>query len=152
MGPASRGAAAACATAAAYLGIVIATTPALGPLDAAAAALGANWPLMAGTGAAVGIQFYSSSRARAAGCSTRLGAGGNTGGAAAASFFSFFSLVPLGCCGWWLYALSLLPGLLGAGASAALIEYSVPLAYGAMAVALGMAGASLWRLRTRVPA
>ena len=60
-----------------------------------------------------------------------------TGSTAATSFFSFFSLVPLGCCGWWLYALSLLPSVFGTGVSAVLIEYSQPLAYLGLVVIFG---------------
>lgn len=143
--PAGAGAAAV----AAYLGVVVATTPALAPADAAWAALQINPAVIAGTGAGVALQVHLSGVARRAGCARRRHAGGSAGGAAATSFFSFFSLVPLGCCGWWLYALSLLPGVLGAGASAALIEHSALLAYLGLAAVFGMCAASALRLRAR---
>jgi len=45
--------------------------------------------------------------------------------------------VPLGCCGWWLYVLSLLPSVVGTGVSAVLIEYSQALAYLGLAIIFG---------------
>jgi len=56
----------------------------------------------------------------------------NTGtgfGTALSSFFSFFSLVPLGCCGSWLFILSYLPLVFGNGVSVFMIEYSNILSY-----------------------
>jgi hypothetical protein len=72
---------------------------------------------------------------------------GNSGSIATTSFFSFFSLVPLGCCGWWLYALSLLPGIVGTGVSAVLIEYSQVLSYVGLAVIFGFAGLTAYKLK-----
>ncbi len=72
---------------------------------------------------------------------------GNSGSAAATSFFSFFSLVPLGCCGWWLYVLSLLPSVAGVGVSAVLIEYSQALAYLGLAIIFGFNGLTAYKLR-----
>ena len=46
-------------------------------------------------------------------------------------------IVPLGCCGWWLYVLSFLPSIFGVGVSAVLIEYSQPLAYVGLAIIFG---------------
>jgi hypothetical protein len=54
---------------------------------------------------------------------------GNGLGAALSSFFSFFSLVPLGCCGSWLFVLSYLPLVFGSGASVFMIKYSNLLSY-----------------------
>ena len=62
-------------------------------------------------------------------------------------FSRFFSLVPLGCCGWWLYALSLLPGILGTGATAVLIQYSQVLAYLGLVVIFGFAGLTAYKLK-----
>jgi len=73
--------------------------------------------------------------------------GGNSSSTAATSFFSFFSLVPLGCCGWWLYALSLLPGIVGTGVSAVLIEYSQVLAYVGLAIIFGFVGLTAIKLK-----
>jgi len=54
---------------------------------------------------------------------------GNGLGAALSSFFSFFSLVPLGCCGSWLFILSYLPLVFGNGVSVFMINYSSILSY-----------------------
>lgn len=134
-----------------YLTVVVVTTPALDPAAAIYAALGMNSVVIFGMGVGVGLQFYISGRARESGChiSPKGALGGNSGGAAATSFFSFFSLVPLGCCGWWLYALSLLPGILGTGATAILIEHSHTLAYALLVVIFGQVGVAAYRLRRR---
>ena len=147
--PAWQGIVAGAAVVSVYLGVVVATTPALDPAPAISAALQLNHIVIAGMGVGVGLQVYISGRARAAGCriGSRKTLGGNSGGAAATSFFSFFSLVPLGCCGWWLYALSLLPGVLGTGATAVLIEHSQTLAYALLAVVFGHVGVAAYRLR-----
>ena len=73
--------------------------------------------------------------------------GGNASSTAATSFFSFFSLVPLGCCGWWLYVLSLLPSVTGVGVSAVLIEYSQGLAYMGLAIIFGFNALTTYKLR-----
>jgi hypothetical protein len=54
---------------------------------------------------------------------------GNGFGTAVSSFFSFFSLVPLGCCGSWLFILSYLPLVFGNGVSVFMIKYSNILSY-----------------------
>lgn len=133
------------ASIAVYLLVVVVTTPALEPYQAVSAAVQINPVIIFGMGAAIGIQVLISGYARRAGCVVKS-FGRGSGGAGAASFFSFFSLVPLGCCGWWLYALSLLPGVLGTGVSAALIEYSVPLAYAGLAAVFGLNTVSAYRL------
>jgi hypothetical protein len=76
--------------------------------------------------------------------------GGNVGSTATTSFFSFFSLVPLGCCGWWLYALSLLPGIIGTGASSVLIEHSQVLAYVGLFIIFGFVGLSALKLKREI--
>lgn len=133
-----------------YLGVVVATTPALAPIDAVSAALQTNSIVIGGIGAGVGLQMYLSSYAKNVGCRLtvkRKTFGGNSGGTAFTSFLSFFSLVPLGCCGWWLYALSFLPSIFGTGISAILIEYSQPLAYLGLAVIFGFAGLTAYKLQ-----
>ena len=133
-----------------YLGVVVATTPALAPIDAVSAALQLNSIIIGGMGIGVGLQMYLSSYAKSFGCRLavkRKTFGGNSGSTAFTSFLSFFSLVPLGCCGWWLYALSLLPSIFGTGVSAVLIEYSQPLSYLGLVVIFGFAGVTAYKLR-----
>ena len=123
-----------------YLTVVVVTTPAL-PADAAiSAAFQLNAIVIVGMGIGVGLQIYLSEISKRYGCRLNVkkkAFGGNSGSTAATSFFSFFSLVPLGCCGWWLYALSLLPSVFGTGVSAVLIEYSQGLAYLGLAIIFG---------------
>ena len=130
-----------------YLAVVILTTPALPPDAAVRAAFEINAIVILGMGAGIGVQVWIAEKRRALGCAVgkkRLGSGSS---AAATSFFSFFALVPLGCCGWWLYALSLLPSIVGAGASAVLIEHSQALAYLGLAVIFAFNAIGALRLR-----
>ena len=125
-----------------YLGIVVITTPALEPVDAISAAFQLNSIVILGMGIGIGLQVFLSEKSKSLGCKLdvkKKAFTGNTGSTAATSFFSFFSLVPLGCCGWWLYALSLLPGILGTGVSAVLIEYSQTLSYVGLVIIFGFA-------------
>lgn len=123
-----------------YLTVVVVTTPAL-PADAAiSAAFQINSIVIIGMGIGIGMQIYLSEQSKRLGCRLdvkKKAFGGNASSTAATSFFSFFSLVPLGCCGWWLYVLSLLPSVLGTGVSAVLIEYSQALAYLGLAIIFG---------------
>jgi hypothetical protein len=151
----AKGAAAGAATLAAYLIVVIATTPNLPASAAVRAAFDINAIVIAGTAGAAGSQVYFASYAKALGCplgrrKAMFGAG--SGSTAAGSFFSFFSLVPLGCCGSWLLVLSFLPSVVGSSLSVALIEYSQPLSYAALAVVLGFAGISGLQLKRRLGA
>src|SRR3970040_2951818 len=133
-----------------YLGVVIVTTPALAPFDAVSAAFQINSFIILGMGIGVGLQMYLSSYSKKLGCRLSIkkkAFGGNTSGTAFTSFLSFFSLVPLGCCGWWLYALSLLPSIFGTGISAVLIEYSQPLSYLGLVIIFGFAGLTAYKLR-----
>ena len=131
-----------------YLSVVVFTTPALLPLDAINAALQLNSIVIFGMGIGICLQVFISEKSKKLGCSLKKKSfGGNAGSTATTSFFSFFSLVPLGCCGWWLYALSLLPGIVGTGVSSILIEYSQPLAYGGLFIIFGFAGISALKLR-----
>ena len=137
-------------TVAVYLSVVVITTPALEPQDAISAAFQLNSIVIIGMGVGIGLQVFLSEKSRTLGCNLdvkKKAFGGNTGSAAATSFFSFFSLVPLGCCGWWLYALSLLPGIVGTGVSAVLIEYSQVLAYLGLMVIFGFAGLTAYKLK-----
>ena len=133
-----------------YLSVVVATTPALAPLDAINAAFQINSIVIFGMGIGIGLQVFLSEKSKQLGCKLdvkKKAFSGNSGSTAATSFFSFFSLVPLGCCGWWLYALSLLPGIVGTGVSAVLIEYSQALAYAGLAIIFGFAGLTAFKLK-----
>jgi len=131
-----------------YLVVVI-TTPALGPSDAINAAFQLNSPIIIGMGVGVGLQIFLSAHAKTLGCRLSVkkkAFGGNSSSTAATSFFSFFSLVPLGCCGWWLYVLSFLPSIFGTGVSAILIEYSQSLAYLGLAIIFGFSALTAHKL------
>ena len=150
MSPISKGIIIGIITVIIYLGVVVITTPALAPLDAVSVALQINYVIIPGMGIGVGLQMYLSSYSKSLGCrlSIRKKAfGGNAGGTALTSFLSFFSLVPLGCCGWWLYALSLLPSVVGTGVSAILIEYNQPLSYLGLTVIFGFSERIAYKLR-----
>jgi hypothetical protein len=150
MKPTSKAALVGIITVAVYLSVVVLTTPALEPLDAISAAFQLNAIVIIGMGIGIGLQVFLSEKSKLLGCKLSVkkkAFGGNTGSTAATSFFSFFSLVPLGCCGWWLYALSLLPGIVGTGVSAVLIEYSQVLAYVGLAIIFGFAGLTAYKLK-----
>jgi len=124
----------------AYLTVVVVTTPALPPDAAISAAFEINSIVIIGMGVGIGLQMYLTGKSKMLGCKLNVrkkAFGGNAGSTAATSFFSFFSLVPLGCCGWWLYVLSLLPSVIGTGVTAVLIEYSQTLAYLGLAIIFG---------------
>ena len=133
-----------------YLAVVVATTPALEPAAAISAAFQLNSIVIFGMGIGIGLQVFLSEKSKQLGCKLdvkKKAFGGNSSSTAATSFFSFFSLVPLGCCGWWLYALSLLPSIVGTGISAILIEYSQVLAYIGLAIIFGFAGLTAYKLK-----
>ncbi len=133
-----------------YLTVVVATTPALEPLAAISAAFQLNSIVIIGMGIGIDLQVFLSEKSKFLGCKLnvkRKAFGGNSGSTAATSFFSFFSLVPLGCCGWWLYALSLLPSVVGTGVSAVLIEYSQVLAYVGLVIIFGFTGLTALKLK-----
>lgn len=137
-------------TVAVYLSVVVITTPVLEPLDAISAAFQLNAIVIIGMGIGIGLQVFLSEKSKTLGCKLNVkkkAFGGNAGSTTATSFFSFFSLVPLGCCGWWLYALSLLPGIVGTGVSAVLIEYSQVLAYLGLVIIFGFVGLTAYKLK-----
>lgn len=136
-----------------YLSVVVITTPALEPLAAISAAFQLNSIVIIGMGIGIGLQVFLSEKSKQLGCKLNVkkkALSGNSGSVATTSFFSFFSLVPLGCCGWWLYALSLLPGIVGTGVSAVLIEYSQVLSYVGLAVIFGFAGLTAYKLKIEI--
>ena len=133
-----------------YLSVVVITTPALEAIDAISAAFQLNSIVIVGMGVGVGLQIFLSEKSKVLGCKLNVkkkAFGGNSSSTAATSFFSFFSLVPLGCCGWWLYALSLLPSVVGTGVSTVLIEHSQTLAYLGLAIIFGFNGLTYYKLR-----
>jgi len=110
-----------------YMSTVVFTTPNLPPLDSIRIATRLNWWIIAGASVGVGTQVFLITYAKEKGCDLRrrkplTGATGIF--SASASFLSFLALIPVGCCGIWLYVLSFLPGIVGVGASAVLIEGS----------------------------
>jgi len=123
-----------------YVVVVVLTSPSLVPLAAIRIGFEVNSNVMLGVSLGTGVQVFLSSYSRLMGC--RLGTGRGfvsaaSGGTAFSSFLSFFSLVPLGCCGTWLYIVSFLPSIVGGALSASIIQYSRPLSYVGLALVWG---------------
>jgi len=136
-----------------YLLVVVITTPALEPQAAISAAFQINSIVIFGMGIGIGLQVFLSEKSKLLGCKLKVkkkALSGNSGSVVTTSFFSFFSLVPLGCCGWWLYVLSLLPSVAGVGVSAVLIEYSQVLAYVGLGIIFGFAGLTAFKLKKEI--
>jgi len=135
----------------AYIIIVIVTTPQLPASFAIKAAFSINPLIIYGTAIGVGANTFISSYSKGIGCRVdkkRKGMlGVSSGSTALSAFFSFFSLVPLGCCGSWLLVLSYLPTVFGSGLSVSLIQYSKSLSYIGLIIVLGFAGISAFKLR-----
>lgn len=123
--PAIYGALAGLATFGAYLLTVILTTPNLGPLVSVATTLRFMPYVVAAISSGIGLQVFLLKYSKQLGCPIRSRAhiGSGLSGSILSSFVSFFSLVQVGCCGFWIYVLTLLPGIIGAGIGFALIEY-----------------------------
>jgi hypothetical protein len=158
-------------TAIIYLAVVVITTPNLPPSMAIGTAIKVNGIIIIGLAIGVGIQVFSSTYSKGLGgrlderrrykqqhkgiwrvfrISGRTGSSGSGGGTIMSSFLSFFSLVPLGCCGSWLFILSMLPSVFGGTVSVILIEYSTLLSYVGLVIVLGFAGLSILRLRKKL--
>jgi hypothetical protein len=136
-----------------YLFVVIITTPNLPVLTALNAAIKINGIIIFGLAIAVGAQVYVSNYGKSLGCSIankRKGIVGSSGGTALSSFFSFFSLVPLGCCGSWLLILSLLPSVFGNTLSVILIQYSKPLSYLGLFIVIGYTAFTAIKLKRKL--
>ncbi len=134
----------------AYLTIVVVTTPNLPAATAITTAFTINPMIIVGVATGVGAQVVMTSYSKTLGCSLRGRKGlmsAGSGGTAFSSFLSFFSLVPLGCCGSWLLILSLLPSVFGTTLSGALIQYSIPFSYAGLAIVVGFTGLTAIRLR-----
>jgi len=138
----------------AYIIIVIVTTPQLLASFAIKAAFSINPLIIYGTAVGVGVNTFISSYSKGLGCRVdkkRKGILGiSSGSMALSAFFSFFSLVPLGCCGSWLLVLSYLPAIFGSALSVSLIQYSKPLSYIGLIIVLGFAGISAFKLRSEL--
>ena len=149
MNPIKKGIIAGVITIIVYLTVVVVTTPAL-PADAAiSAAFQLNSIVIVGMGIGIGLQVFLSGQSKRLGCRLSMkkkAFGGNSSATAATSFFSFFSLVPLGCCGWWLYVISFLPSVFGVGVSTVLIEYSQTLAYIGLGIIFGFNALTAFKL------
>jgi hypothetical protein len=134
-----------------YLAVVVITTPSLPATAAINAVFKINSIVIFGLAAGIGTQVFISTYTKGLGCSLDkkkkgiLGTG--SGSTALSSFFSFFSLVPLGCCGSWLLVLSMLPSIFGSTLSVILIEYSKLLSYIGLAIVFGFAGLSALKLK-----
>jgi hypothetical protein len=135
-----------------YLAVVVITTPSLPPIVAINAVFKINSVIIFGLAVGIGGQVFLSSYSKGLGCTIDkkkkgiFGAGsGST--TALSSFFSFFSLVPLGCCGSWLLILSMLPSIFGSTLSVILIEYSKLLSYIGLAIVFGFASLSALKLK-----
>jgi hypothetical protein len=134
-----------------YLAVVVITTPSIPATAAINAAFKINSIVIFGLAAGIGTQVFISTYTKGLGCSLDkkkkgiLGTG--SGSTALSSFFSFFSLVPLGCCGSWLLVLSMLPSIFGSTLSVILIEYSKLLSYIGLAIVFGFAGLSALNLK-----
>ncbi|WP_179946328.1 hypothetical protein [Candidatus Nitrosocosmicus hydrocola] len=159
-----------------YLLVVILTTPNLSPANATFAALKTNSVIIIGLGIGMGTQIFISSYRKSLGCEIKSNSKRHTDNrkrrfynlitgrnlldksrattesttAVLSSFFSFFSLVPLGCCGSWLLILSMLPSIFGTTVSIALIEYSKILSYLSLVIVFGFSFISAYKLRTRI--
>ena len=134
-----------------YLVVIIITTPSLPPIAAINAAFKINSIIIFGLAAGIGTQVFISTYTKGLGCSLDkkkkgiLGTG--SGSTALSSFFSFFSLVPLGCCGSWLLILSMLPSIFGSTLSVVLIEHSKLLSYIGLAIVFGFTSLSALKLK-----
>jgi hypothetical protein len=134
-----------------YLAVVVITTPNLPAIAAINAAFKINSIVIFGLAAGIGVQVFISTYTKGLGCSLDKKKKGilstGSGSTALSSFFSFFSLVPLGCCGSWLLVLSMLPSIFGSTLSVILIEYSKLLSYIGLAIVFGFAGLSALKLK-----
>jgi hypothetical protein len=138
----------------AYIIVVVVTSPELPAPFAVNAAFSINPLIIYGTAFGVGVNTFISSYSKGMGCRAdkrRKGiVGVSSGSTALSAFFSFFSLVPLGCCGSWLLILSYLPTIFGSALSVSLIQYSKPLSYMGLIIVLGFAGISAFKLRSEL--
>src|SRR5437899_5730682 len=138
----------------AYIIVVIVTTPQLPASFAVNASLSINPIIIYGTAFGVGANVFISSYSKGMGCRVDKKGKGivgvSTGSTALSAFFSFFSLVPLGCCGSWLLVLSYLPTIFGSALSGSLIHDSKPLSYIGLIIVLSFPIMSAFKLRSEL--
>ena len=137
----------------AYLFVVVITTPNLPALSVLNVAIKVNGIIIFGLALAVGSQIYLLNYGKSLGCGIvkkRKGILGSSIGTSLSSFFSFFSLVPLGCCGIWLLILSLLPSVFGSAFSVSLIQYSKPLSYLGLFIVIGYTTFTAFKLKSEL--
>lgn len=128
-----------------YSLVVIATTPNLTPVQAISTTIASNGLFVFALSTAMGVQIALTSYAKRLPCPrTKANAAAGTS-MSLSSFFSFFSLVHVGCCGTWLYILSLMPGVIGVGASGFLIQHSNALSIAGL---LGVLASTAYTSRT----
>lgn len=119
-----------------YLSAVILTTPALPPQASVYIALSTNGSLIVPLVVALGVQTALSAYAKHVRChirKARVSVGTGISGTLLSGIFSFFALVPVGCCGLIFYWISLLPSIVGLGATVFMLEYSNILAISGLA-------------------
>jgi hypothetical protein len=113
------------AAAALYLLVIILTSPNVPPIYAVRAALRTNHLFMLALSLGYGTFIYTNEELKARGCSIKRvrSAGLGTGASGFGALLSYLSLTNFGCCGFWLYVMSLLPSFVGVGAATLLIDY-----------------------------
>lgn len=127
-----KGISASLSTFAIYIVTVIVTTPNFPPHVSTMIAINVLGPFIATLSAMIGINMFLSAYARSLGCTLKIKKGTSVGNATASvfsAFSSFFTLIPLGCCTFWLYVLQLLPSFLGIGFTGLMAEQNIMLAY-----------------------
>jgi len=114
-----------------YLVVVVLTTPNLRPTQSVELALVLNWWVVGGVSVGTGTQVFLVTYAKERACPIRHSSstvGTSSFLSGVSSFLSFLSLIPVGCCGTWLYLVSFLPGVIGTEFSGFLVANSYPLA------------------------
>lgn len=138
------GAAAATATVVLYLGVVILATPTFDALVTVELALQRNGLVMGlvalGTGALTSLALAARDR----GCEVQGADTAGASGGAFGVFASLFALSSVGCCGLFVFWMSL---VFGAGAATALVQWSGPLTAVGLLVMAASIGVLVHRLR-----
>ncbi|MBI3116550.1 MAG: hypothetical protein HYZ12_04340 [Thaumarchaeota archaeon] len=121
-----------------YLAVLVITTPNLPPLSAVMVGSVLNWWVILGITVGSGVQVFLISYSKELGCNIRSRPAAGSAGffSAFSSFISYFALIPVGCCGTWLYIISFLPGIIGTSGSAFLIGDSKTLTLFGMVIML----------------
>jgi hypothetical protein len=139
-----------------YLLVVILTTPNYSPFTSAMIALRLNGIYIYSGAISIALQIWIMEYSKSLGtcdlpAATKKKASVlNLLSGIASSFFSFFGLVAVGCCGTWIFILSFLPGIVGVGLSSILIRYSTLLAQIGLGVMIASNVYALLKLRQRI--